>query len=128
MHAIRSLSAFLAVLVLAFTVAGPTTALADSYGAIAYSPTTRADGWSHSFSTRADAERRALRECSGRARDCRVAIWFKNACGALAVGQNGGWGSGWGNDRRRAELEAIGVCNQHGAGCRVARWVCSGAQ
>ena len=128
MHAIRSLSAFLAVLILAFTVAAPTTARADSYGAIAYSPTTRADGWSHSFSTRADAERRALRECSGRARDCRVAIWFKNACGALAVGQNGGWGSGWGNDRRRAELEAIGVCNQHSAGCRVARWVCSGAQ
>ncbi|GEO83074.1 MULTISPECIES: DUF4189 domain-containing protein [Alphaproteobacteria] len=114
--------------VLAFTILTPAAAFADSYGAIAYSPSTRADGWSHSFSTRADAERRALRECSNRASGCRVAIWFKNGCGALAVGQDGGWGSGWGGDRRRAELEAISVCNQHAAQCRVTRWVCSGAQ
>lgn len=118
----------IAAAAMAFTMLAPALAAADSYGAIAYSPTTRADGWSHSYSTRADAERRALRECSGRARDCRVAIWFKNACGALAVGQNGGWGSGWGNDRRRAELEAIGVCNQYAAGCSIVRWACSGAR
>ena len=123
----RRAYSILAVLAIAFTTLAPAMALADSYGAIAYSPTTRADGWSHAFSTRADAERRALRECSGRARDCRVAIWFKNACGALAVRRNGSWGSGWGSDRRRAELEAIGVCNQYTGGCRVARWVCSGA-
>ncbi len=120
----RRIHSFLAVVAIAFAVSAP--ALADSFGAIAYSPTTRADGWSHSFPTRADAERRAMRECSSRARDCRVAIWFKNACGALAVGPTG-WGSGWGNDRRRAELEAIGVCNRHSAGCTVTRWVCSGA-
>lgn len=113
---------------MAFTMLAPTLAAADSYGAIAYSPATRADGWSHSYATRAEAERRALRECSSRARDCRVAIWFKNACGALAVGQNGGWGSGWGNDRRRAELEAIGVCNQYTGGCNIVRWACSGAR
>ena len=123
----RRAYSILAVLAIAFATLAPAMAVADSYGAIAYSPTTRADGWSHAFSTRADAERRALRECSGRARDCRVAIWFKNACGSLAVGRNGGWGSGWGSDRRRAELEAIGVCNQNTGGCRVARWVCSGA-
>lgn len=123
----RRAHSFLAVLAVIFTTLAPALAVADSYGAIAYSPSTRADGWSNSFSTRADAERRALRECSARARDCRVAIWFKNACGALAVGQNGGWGSGWASDRRRAELEAIGVCNQYTGRCRVTRWVCSGA-
>lgn len=124
----RRAHSFLAVLAIAFTTLTPALAVADSYGAIAFSPSTRADGWSNAFSIRADAERRALRECSARARDCRVAIWFKNGCGALAVGQNGGWGSGWGGDRRRAELEAIGVCNQYTGGCRITRWVCSGAQ
>ena len=120
---------FLAALAVNFTMLAPTLATAaDSYGAIAYSPTTRADGWSHSYATRAEADRRALRECSGHARDCRVAIIFRNACGALAVGPSGSWGSGWGNDRRRAEREAIGVCNQYAAGCRIARWACSGAR
>ena len=68
----RRAYSILAVLAIAFATLAPAMAVADSYGAIAYSPTTRADGWSHAFSTRADAERRALRECSGRARDCRV--------------------------------------------------------
>lgn len=122
----RRVHTLLAVLSLLFSLLAPALAAADSYGAIAYSPTTRADGWSHSFSTRRDAERRALGECD--ASDCRVAIWFKNGCGALAVGNRGGWGSGWGGDRRRAEYEAVNSCNRYTRGCRVTRWVCSGAR
>lgn len=102
-------------------------AKADSYGAIAFSPATGATGWSHSFDTRRQAERRALAGCSGNARDCRIAIWFVNACGALAVGRNG-WGAGWGNDRRRAEQEASRSCDNNSRGCRVVRWQCSGAR
>ena len=116
--------AFLAVLTI-FASAG--TASADSFGAIAYSPTTGAAGWSHDYNNRSDAENVARGGCDNRADDCRVAIWFKNGCGAVAVGNNGGWGSGWGANRRLAEREAIGSCRANDGGCSVIRWQCSGA-
>ena len=142
----RRAYSFLAVLAIAFTTLTPALAVADSYGAIAFSPSTRADGWSNSFSTRADAERRALRECSARARDCRVAIWFKNACGALAVGAERRLGFRLGvrpqgrrtrSDRRlqpvyrpaaaspagsapaRRDRQLSGQCTGHGSGARL---------
>ena len=36
---------------------------ADEYGAIAYSPSTGAYGWSNNYATRNGAETRALQEC-----------------------------------------------------------------
>lgn len=110
-----------------FATFTPVHALADSYGALAYSPSTGASGWSHSYSTRSAAEASALRGCAPYARDCRVAIWFVNACGAIATGPDG-WGSGWGNTRTRAEYEAMQVCNRHSRGCEIMRWQCSGAK
>lgn len=123
----RRSPSILASIAIVLATLAPAVASADSFGAIAYSPATGATGWAHSFPNRSGAERMALGGCSKSARDCRVAIWFKNACGAVARGSDG-WGSGWGNDRRRAELEAIGSCNQYTGGCRVIRWQCSGAR
>ncbi|WP_246735684.1 DUF4189 domain-containing protein [Agrobacterium sp. a22-2] len=105
----------------------PVHASADSFGALAYSPATGSTGWSHSHTARRAAERTALDGCAQYADDCRVAIWFKNACGALAAGPNG-WGSGWGDDRARAEYEAMKVCSRNTRGCRTIRWQCSGAR
>ncbi|WP_377289562.1 DUF4189 domain-containing protein [Rhizobium sp. SG2393] len=103
-------------------------ALADSFGAISYSPDTGATGWSYSWSSRRQAEREAQQNCYENAGDCRVAIWFKNACGAVAAGDDGGWGSGWGSNSNRARREAIKQCSQYSDGCRVVRWQCSGAR
>jgi serine/threonine-protein kinase len=102
------------------------SALADSFGAIAYSPSTGATGWSYDHGSRRDAERTARNNCDQSANDCRTAIWFKNGCGALAVGQGGGWGADWGADIDPAKYLAVEACRQNASGCKVIRWQCSG--
>lgn len=104
----------------------PAASMAESYGAIALSPTSGATGWSHSFSTRRGAEQQALDGCYRHASDCRTAIWFRNACGAVATGRRG-WGAGWGDDRYGAEQAALYSCERNSHGCRIIRWQCSGA-
>jgi serine/threonine-protein kinase len=91
------------------------------------SPETGATGWSFSYGNRRDAERKAQRSCNENADDCRVAIWFKNGCGAVAVGDDG-WGSGWGYSRREARRQAIASCDQRTESCSVVRWQCSGQE
>ncbi|MCH4545831.1 DUF4189 domain-containing protein [Rhizobium changzhiense] len=100
-------------------------ALADTYGAIAYSPSTRAIGWSYAYDNRGDAETVARRNCDSSANDCRIAIWFRNGCGAVAVGHRSGWGSGWAYDGREAQRQAIRSCRKQTGNCRVIRWQCS---
>ncbi len=100
------------------------TASAQNYGAIAYSPDTGGYGYSYDYRSRGEAESRALGECQARSYGCVVAIWFQNACGAVAAGPNG-WGSGWGSSQRRADLEAINVCNQYSGGCTIQVQVCT---
>lgn len=98
----------------------------DAFGAIAYSPDDRAAGWTYNYSTRSRAEANALSECRGAGGEsCRVLVWFKNGCGALAVASSGAYGSGWGSSKQRAELEALKSCGQYDRGCRVTRWVCT---
>ncbi|MDV4161027.1 DUF4189 domain-containing protein [Rhizobium leguminosarum] len=118
----KRISASLAILTV---LAGAGPALADSYGAIAYSPSTGALGWSYAHANRGDAEIVARRNCDSSANDCRIAIWFRNACGAVAVGHRGGWGSGWGYDNREAQRQAIRSCRKQTGSCRVIRWQCS---
>ena len=64
----------------------------NNYGAIAYSPSTHAIGWSYDYGSRAAAEDAALVNCRKQANDC-VTHWFYNACAALAVG-SAGYGMG----------------------------------
>jgi Domain of unknown function (DUF4189) len=94
------------------------------YGAIAYSPTNRAHGWAYDYPSRQAAERRALALCGRHAEDCIVPVWFRNACGALAVGSDG-YGSGWGPSRKSAEGQAVQSCRRYSGGCAVVRWVCT---
>lgn len=104
----------------------PGAAAAQSFGAIAYSPATGQWGWARNFTTRAGAQNRALAECrsAARGRSCQVAVWFRNACGSLAIGPNG-WGSGWGNTRARAQAEARGACNRYSRNCAIRLTTCS---
>ncbi len=116
-----------ASLVLILSVAGVQPADArDMHGAIAFSQTTGAIGWSYDFSTRGGAENRAMSECRKHGGGCRVATWFKNACGALAVGNGNAYGGSWAANRFEAESKAMSLCSAESRNCTVRRWVCTG--
>jgi len=100
----------------------PAPAAADNYGAIAYSQDSGAEGYANDYDSRGGAEARALRECGG---GCEVVLWFKNACGALATGEDNGYGTGWATSRREAENIAMSNCNDIANECSVVRWVCT---
>jgi Domain of unknown function (DUF4189) len=104
--------------------AGSGEAAAENYGAIAYSPSTKAYGWSYDYPSRAAAEREALSRCRTKASDCMIPLWFRDACGALAIG-SGGYGTGWASERGSAESQALGVCRRHSQDCAVKQWVCT---
>ena len=97
---------------------------ADYYGAIAVSPTTSALGWSYDYGSRNAAERAALGKCEEHADDCQVAVWFRNACGAVAIG-DGGWGGAWATNKDAAISRAIDACSNHAENCEWKRWQCT---
>ena len=101
-----------------------TTILADDYfGSVAFSQRTGQSGASWDYSTRAEAQARAVRECG--ASDCR-AVWdsWDGHCAALAVGYEG-WGADGGTSRDEAENAAISVCNGHTTNCKIAVSECT---
>jgi hypothetical protein len=95
------------------------TYAANSYGAIAYSQNTGSYGWSTDFSSQRAAEQGALARCRERGNDCKIAVWFRDACGALAVGGDGGWGSDWGRNLQAAENKAVHACTGYSYNCRI---------
>lgn len=97
---------------------------ADYFGAIAYSPSSGADGWSKDHRSRKAAERAAVEGCRRHAEDCKPVVWFKNGCGALAVGGKA-YGWGWGTTQALADGEAVKACSRHAKACKVTRKVCT---
>lgn len=102
-----------------------TLAIADNYGAIAYSKASRTWGWSYDYSNRQGAEREALSECKAQGTDCIVVLWFANACGALAVAPDGNYQTAWAADRHAAEGAAMRKCATVSERCVVETWVCT---
>jgi len=95
-----------------------------SYGAIAFSPDSRAWGYSEEYGSRAQAESRAKKEC--RMNDCKIASWFYDSCGALAASENGPWGGAQGRDVQRAQKNAQARCEKEGGtNCKVLFSRCS---
>lgn len=98
---------------LALSQAEPSTLLMkqsyDSYGAIAYSPSTGYYGASWGYDAQGSAEDRALYECGQT--DCQV-MWFRNAYGALAVGYDS-WGASWGATASEAQQSALSICRDY---------------
>lgn len=97
-------------------------ALADNYGAIAYSQSTGRFGYAGDYGSRGSAERAALDGCGDGT--CKVVLWFMNACGALATG-NDGYGTGWSTSRRTAINIAMSNCNKYTSHCSLLRWQCT---
>jgi hypothetical protein len=100
----------------------PTPAAADYYGAIAFSKDDGAYGFSTDYDSRAGAEEEAQSECGD---GCEVVLWFKNARGALAVGADRGYGTGWARSRGEAESIAMSECKNNSTNCSVLRWECT---
>jgi serine/threonine-protein kinase len=100
----------------------------DLYGAIARSRATGDKGFSWNYSTRYEAERRAIAECNSYsgAGDCQALLWFRNACGSIAESNDGGAGTGWGTTRALSQNYALDSCSGVGSGCRVTRTICTG--
>ena len=90
------------------------------FGAIAVGP-DGAWGVSWDHSSQADADQRALRECS----DCRVVVRVIGpTCGAYATnGSAAGWALG--ATREVAELSSYGECSARGPGCSVLAYACN---
>jgi hypothetical protein len=118
--AARSLGAVLAVL--AILPVG-SAAAANNWGSIYFSPSNLANGFSYRHASKRAAEDAAWENCD--ADDCIKAISFRNACGAVAVGENGGWGADWAPRGNEAQRKAIRACRGHDSGCYVLRWQCA---
>ena len=102
----------------------PAASLAGYEGAIAFSQSTGASGWSKNHDSKNAAANAALSYCN--ASDCRVVYNFTNSCAALAAGDDGGYGVDWDLKKGRAERKAIRACENYGnTGCHIAISVCS---
>jgi Domain of unknown function (DUF4189) len=96
---------------------------ADHYGAIAYSTDNGRYGYTYDYGTLASAQADALKNCNDGS--CQVVLWFKNSCGALAIGNRYSYGAAWANNRGDAETSAMTFCSQNGTGCNIAQWLCT---
>jgi len=100
------------------------------HGAIAYSELKEVYGYSRDFGTPREAASAAVGNCRKEdkgASDCRVVVTFRNACGALARGDKGAYGSAWATSSREAASKALAECRPHGgSSCKIERQVCSG--
>ena len=102
------------------------------HGAIAFSQ--EADGgyaWGIAWSF--DSPAGAVAEATDQCREyggtgCEEAGWFENACGALAIGDGNGYGTGWGDTLAEAERDALRECRAANADCRVEVARCSQSQ
>ena len=74
----------------------------------------------------AAAKRRAVQVCREKGgENCRDGGWFKNSCGALAVGDGAGWGGGGGDTPEKAAAAATAKCGQYTDNCEVVVSRCS---
>ena len=93
------------------------------HGSIAFSQDddgAYAWGIAWSFDSSAGAEVEALGQCReyGGTR-CAEAGWFQEACGALAIGDGNGYGTGWGATTGEAERDALAQCRVSNDDCRI---------
>ncbi len=113
----------LVFLLIIMAVAGPVAAQDDLHGSISFSqePDGRyAWGMAWNYGNEVVAMQNASAECQrAGGSNCREAGWFKNACGALAIGNNNGYGAGWGDSIAEAENDALAYCRSLNSNCRI---------
>ena len=86
-------------------------------------------GIAWSFDSRSDALTGAVDQCQAYGgSDCVEVGWFEEACGALAIGDENGYGTGWGATIAAAERDALAQCRAVNQNCRVEVARCSQSQ
>lgn len=116
-------------LLIALLCLGPVAAQAqERFGAITFSRESNgryAWGLSYGHPTLAQARDRARWECQSRGGSgCFEAGWFQNSCGALALGDANGYGTGWGATIPVARNNAINECRRYNRRCRIIASAC----
>ena len=111
-------------------LASPPAFAESRYGSVVFSPESGggyAWGIAWSYDSRSAARQRAVRECRGRGgTNCGELVWFRDACGALAIGDSNDSGSGWGTTIALAERGALESCRSYGnRNCRIAESRCA---
>ncbi len=106
------------------------------YGAIAIAPSRLVYATNTGTLTQAEAEQNALHSCRQQMPeapdDCRIALWFRGTCAALAIQDDPqrvdwGWAAAWGTAKAEAEIQALIKCNSHTTrkACVVITSVCA---
>ena len=96
----------------------------ETYAAVAISDETRAYGYSVGHPDRETAEQKAIEACSKHASDCKVEMWTSR-CVALAMSNNGAWGTDWKDSREEADKAAMAQCEKYSGTCKVKVSVCN---
>lgn len=106
------------------------------YGAIAIAPSRLVYATNTGTLTQGEAEQSALQSCRQQIPespdDCRIALWFRDTCAALAIQDDPqrvdwGWAAAWGTAKAEAEAQALIKCNSHTSrkACVVVTSVCA---
>jgi hypothetical protein len=120
MHRVSQLAALALLAVL------PALALAQElFGSIAYSAKENQYGWANNYVTRDAAEEAALASCRKTSSDCKVVLWFRNACGALVTWPEG-HATAWDDTQEGAVNKALKSCSARSNGCALTRSFCTG--
>ena len=101
----------------------------DLHGSIAFSREqdgALAWGIAWSFDSAGSAATEAIDQCRASGGTlCALVGWFREACGALAIGDGNGYGTGWGSTTVAAEQDALAQCRSKNDNCRVEVARCS---
>jgi serine/threonine-protein kinase len=97
----------------------------ELFGAIAYSDKAHKYSWANNFSRRDEATKAALEGCAKNGPECRVVLWFRNACGALVTGPDG-YGVAWESTQTGAVNKALKLCAKRSPACAVTHSFCTG--
>ena len=96
----------------------------NRYGSIAFSQQPDGGyGWGITWNaeSRAAARNRAMAGCrSEGGGKCSEIFWFRNTCGALAIGGGNGWGVGSGENTVKAQRGALQKCRARNRNCQIA--------
>ena len=122
-----------AALAMAFvvTMASMQAQAQNRYGSIAFSQQGDGGyqwGFTWDFESREVARNRAIAECRSKGgRSCSEIFWFRNTCGALAIGGANGWGAGAGATTLEAQRSALEQCRTTNRNCRLSVSRCAKA-
>ncbi len=100
------------------------SATAQYFGAMSFSPSSNAMGWGFDFPTQEGAERAAMANCRKYVSDCQIVVVFKDACAALAAGDES-FAAVASSSRDEAQRRAMRRCSIQGPNCQIMRWVCT---